>query len=272
MKSVISPLGATMRKFVTLLGAAALGISVANAADMPTKMPVKAPIVAPAYNWTGFYIGAAGGWGWGRTNHRDLTATPFDRGPWNIDGGILGGTIGYNWQMSQWVFGVEGDGSWAHIHKDFLGVACATGLCFTDIRALGTLRARRHGNEQLALLRHRRRGGRRRTGRYLRLHDLVHKRYDAMGLDRGRRRRMGLCAAMVGEVGISLRRPWQQGELLNWLRQHGERHIEHRARRHQLPLPPDVSWRCQTTLHEREAASVGGLFRFILPATRRGFV
>ena len=131
-----------MRKFFALLGAAALGVSVANAADMPAKMPVKAQIVAPAYNWTGFYIGAAGGWGWGRTNHTDLTAPPFDRGPWNIDGGILGGTVGYNWQMSQWVFGVEGDGSWAHIHKDFLGVACATGLCFTDIRALGTFRAR----------------------------------------------------------------------------------------------------------------------------------
>jgi len=113
----------------------------ANAADLPTKAP-RAPIVAPAYSWTGFYIGVAGGWGWGRTNHTDLTPVPFDRGPWDIDGGIVGGTIGYNWQMNQWVLGLEGDGSWAHIHRDFQGVACNTGLCFTDIRALGTIRAR----------------------------------------------------------------------------------------------------------------------------------
>ncbi len=128
-----------MKKFVVASLAAVALAAPAFAADMPVKAAVKA---APIYNWNGFYVGAAGGWGWGRTNHTDLVTPPFDRGPWNIDGGILGGTIGYNWQMNQWVFGLEGDGSWAHIHKDFLGVFCSTGLCFTDIRALGTLRAR----------------------------------------------------------------------------------------------------------------------------------
>ena len=126
---------------VTLLAVAALTTS-AVAADLPAKAPVYKAPVAVAYNWAGFYVGIEGGWGWGRTNHTDLTATPFDRGPWSIDGGILGGTVGYNWQMNQFVFGLEGDGSWAHIHKDFPGLFCATGLCFTDIRALGTARVR----------------------------------------------------------------------------------------------------------------------------------
>jgi outer membrane immunogenic protein len=43
--------------------------SVAFAADMAVKMPVKAPPPpsAPVYSWTGWYIGANGGYGWGAT-------------------------------------------------------------------------------------------------------------------------------------------------------------------------------------------------------------
>lgn len=114
----------------------------AMAADLPTKAPPYREAVATGYNWSGSYIGIEGGWAWGRTNHRDLTPTPFDRGPWDIDGGLVGATFGYNWQMGQIVLGLESDISWSHIHKDFAGLNCNTGLCFTDIRALGTNRAR----------------------------------------------------------------------------------------------------------------------------------
>jgi outer membrane immunogenic protein len=134
-----------MKKLVLVMSMLAASTAAVFAADLAAK-PVytKAPVVAPAavYNWTGLYAGIEGGWGWGSTNHTDLTPTPFDRGPWNINGGFLGGTVGYNWQMNQFVFGLEGDGSWADIHKDFHGVACNSGLCFTDIRSLGTIRAR----------------------------------------------------------------------------------------------------------------------------------
>ena len=34
----------------------------ASAADMAVKAPPPAPVI-PIYNWTGFYIGANGGWG-----------------------------------------------------------------------------------------------------------------------------------------------------------------------------------------------------------------
>jgi len=37
----------------------------ASAADLPTA-PVAAPVVAAVYNWTGMYVGANGGWGWGQ--------------------------------------------------------------------------------------------------------------------------------------------------------------------------------------------------------------
>jgi outer membrane immunogenic protein len=40
---------------------------IAQAADLPTKTYVPAPVVAQVYNWTGFYVGANGGYGWGTT-------------------------------------------------------------------------------------------------------------------------------------------------------------------------------------------------------------
>jgi outer membrane immunogenic protein len=50
-----------------LLGAAsllALSAVSANAADLPARTYTKAPVVSPAYNWSGFYIGAMGGYAW----------------------------------------------------------------------------------------------------------------------------------------------------------------------------------------------------------------
>ena len=89
-----------------LLSAAAL-LSVAtaaSAADIPARPYTKAPppLVSPAYNWSGFYIGAMGGYGW-------------DSG--DSSGGFGGGTIGYNWQFpgSQFVFGIEVDAAGASI-------------------------------------------------------------------------------------------------------------------------------------------------------------
>ena len=50
-----------------------------------------------AYNWSGFYIGAHGGWG-------------FNDGAFD-DGFVVGGQLGINWQFNNFVFGIEGDGS-----------------------------------------------------------------------------------------------------------------------------------------------------------------
>ena len=71
---------------------------------MPVKAPVyKAPVVAPLYNWTRPYIGIAGGYGWGQT---DPGIPEVGSGSYTLSGGILGGTLGYNWQQGPWVFGV----------------------------------------------------------------------------------------------------------------------------------------------------------------------
>lgn len=78
-----------------------------SAADLAVKAP---PPVA-IYDWTGFYIGVAGGGSLGTSNHIDPIGNAYTLG-YNVKGGLIGGTVGYNWQMSSFVFGLEGDASW----------------------------------------------------------------------------------------------------------------------------------------------------------------
>ena len=100
-----------MKRFVLgLVGWAALTGSVA-AADLARPVPqpyYQAPVAAQLYNWTGFYIGVNGGGAFGRSAW-DPT------GHFNMSGGIVGGTVGYNYQFGQAVVGVEGDIDWAGI-------------------------------------------------------------------------------------------------------------------------------------------------------------
>jgi outer membrane immunogenic protein len=137
-----------LNKIISLLAVAfsfALAQS-AYAADMPAKA-VKAPIVAPGYNWTGFYIGAVGTYGWGDSQHCEIGSTPpcLSTGPFtNMTGWEGGGTVGYNWQWTTWVFGVEGDWSWGKLKgssRSVPGFNC-TPACDTSINSIGTARGR----------------------------------------------------------------------------------------------------------------------------------
>jgi outer membrane immunogenic protein len=98
-----------------LFGAvAALALSPATvlAADMPLK--AVPPIVI--YDWTGFYIGVSGGGSLGGSNHVDPFGQNLTADGFNVKGGLIGGTVGYNWQMSNFVLGFEGDLSWVGEH------------------------------------------------------------------------------------------------------------------------------------------------------------
>ena len=117
-----------------LLAAGLLSVATAaSAADMQARPYTKAPppMVSPAYNWSGFYIGAMGGYGW-------------DSG--DSSGGFGGGTIGYNWQFpgSQFVFGVEVDAAGASI-KDSLTADIGGGVLATEelkINSFGSVTGR----------------------------------------------------------------------------------------------------------------------------------
>src|ERR1700761_1468313 len=114
-----------MKKFLLgTVGLVALGMASApaSAADLAarpvyTKAP---PMVAAVYDWSGFYIGANGG---GGSSHNCWDTTPAGgafvaaEACHDSTGGTVGGQVGYRWQASQWVFGLEAQGNWA----DFSG-------------------------------------------------------------------------------------------------------------------------------------------------------
>ena len=96
-----------MKKSAFLMGAAlaAMTAGSAFAADMPLKARVAAPVVAPAFNWTGCYIGIHGGGGATRSSTTGSNS-------WG-NGGLAGGQIGCNYQTGILVLGVEGEGYWS---------------------------------------------------------------------------------------------------------------------------------------------------------------
>jgi outer membrane immunogenic protein len=131
-------------KRLVLAGVGALALvsmlGAASAADLGRRqaMPVKAPDYVPPYSWTGFYVGINGGGGFGRSTWSNaLGSTNF-----NTSGGLVGGTLGYNYQMGQAVFGLEGDMDWSGIRGSTTGSACGTVSCDTRNDWLGTARGR----------------------------------------------------------------------------------------------------------------------------------
>ena len=124
-----------MKKF--LLGSVALVAfaAPAAAADLAARPYTKAPsMIAAVYDWSGFYIGANGGWGSSRKCWDFVTpagAFAGNEGCHDATGGTAGGQVGYRWQAGTWVFGVEGQGNWA----DFRGSSVSLAFPATNIRS-----------------------------------------------------------------------------------------------------------------------------------------
>lgn len=122
-------------KKILLVAAATVFSSAAFAADMPSRAPMPAKAyAAPASSWTGCYAGIAGGWGWAH-----ITGT-------NLDGGNVGGTLGCNAQVNNWVYGIEGDALWSDADLT------APGLFTAKQDFLGSVRGRLGIASQNALL------------------------------------------------------------------------------------------------------------------------
>ena len=90
---------------------ALIGASIsANAADMAVKAP-PAPAPAPVFTWSGFYIGGNLGAAWGQGNVTDAFTGLTFSGTTNAVF-VGGGQVGFNYQVSSLVFGIEGDFDW----------------------------------------------------------------------------------------------------------------------------------------------------------------
>jgi len=112
-----------MKKF--LLGTVALVAlgTAAGAADLSRPVYTKAP-VAPVMSWTGFYLGAGGGFGVLRNQTNSVGGTPLAAtsiGQWGGGDADFFGTVsgGYDWQLNQsWVVGIFGDAQFGNLKTD----------------------------------------------------------------------------------------------------------------------------------------------------------
>jgi outer membrane immunogenic protein len=139
------------RILLTTVSLGVLGlVSPALGADLPAYS--KAPaMTAPSYDWSGFYIGAFGGGGWGNHNINNATgpATSFANytANYSSQGGVAGGEAGYNLQSGNIVVGIEADGFWSGMRgNDAAAVAAGAfpiaSVDADNLRWGGTLRAR----------------------------------------------------------------------------------------------------------------------------------
>src|SRR5208282_1942270 len=105
-------------KRLLIAGALAFAaVGQALAADLPEPMPppprataAYTPIVVPVYNWGGIYFGINGGFGFGNSQWTNAAVfVPASTGNFTLSSGVVGGTIGANFQTDAFVFGIEGD-------------------------------------------------------------------------------------------------------------------------------------------------------------------
>jgi outer membrane immunogenic protein len=131
-------------------------LSIASAADILVKAP---PPPTPAYSWTGFYVGMNAGGTWsdsdpvstttsnvssitGLNGHIGAAVAAQGTGsvPISQNGAIGGGQVGYNWQKSNWLLGIETDiqGVGSGSHNAILNTSTVSGAA-TAISSTGTI-------------------------------------------------------------------------------------------------------------------------------------
>jgi outer membrane immunogenic protein len=140
-------------RVASLAASALLAIGTLNgarAADFSSpSSPLSSRYVVPAFTWSGFYIGAVGGYGSGNQQFSQVTSggAAVNVPAWpdtSLKGGTIGATAGYNNQVGSVVFGVEGDMNWAAFKgsQDVSGFVGATGTVDGHTRNFGTFRGR----------------------------------------------------------------------------------------------------------------------------------
>jgi len=127
---------------VSLSLLALMPVATASAADLPMKAP---PMPAAAvYNWTGFYVGGEFGGGWATEQVTVVTNNPGAAFPPGTvlnpvhDNGPLGGAYaGYNYQISQFVVGIDGDYTWANLTGHATDISVVNGDIASESNSIG---------------------------------------------------------------------------------------------------------------------------------------
>jgi outer membrane immunogenic protein len=105
----------------TLSGSAFAAEGVPPPGPSPKPRPLyygAPPAHPPPYNWTGFYVGVNGGYGFvGGTSTASISGGLLNgatgTGSGNLSGALAGGQLGANYQINSFVIGVEGDFDWS---------------------------------------------------------------------------------------------------------------------------------------------------------------
>ena len=97
------------------------------------------PMTAPGFDWTGYYAGLQGGYGWGRSDITGTAGTPFSASP-DLHGGFVGGHVAGLWQFDQAVIGAEAELNYASI--DGMAEAGPGSNFGTDIKWFGSVNAK----------------------------------------------------------------------------------------------------------------------------------
>jgi outer membrane immunogenic protein len=106
-------------------------------------------VAAPYTNWTGAYIGAEGGFGWGTTSSNVFTTFPASfegHASEHNEGGLGGFVLGYNWMATpSWLVGIEADATAGGVDANSTACVNPSGVCaqtVSSIIALATIRGR----------------------------------------------------------------------------------------------------------------------------------
>src|SRR3954468_13573670 len=129
-----------MRKFLLGIAGVIALAAPASAADLAARPYTKAPpMIAAVYDWSGFYIGANGGWGSSRNcwDFLPVAGGVAPEGCHDATGGTAGGQVGYRWQSGNWVFGLEAQGNWADFKGSNASLAALGATNRTKIDAFG---------------------------------------------------------------------------------------------------------------------------------------
>jgi len=132
-----------MLRRILLASAGAISIAApALSADLPSRAPPPVYIPpTPIFTWTGIYVGGQVGYAWGRVSGTvQAPNAPVATYGYTPEGVIGGAHVGYNYQVNQWVVGIEGSVDGTSLSKSFIPGPAVNFSTSSDIQ--GSIRGR----------------------------------------------------------------------------------------------------------------------------------